>query len=697
MAERNELDSQNLVIRGLVVGTVLGLAEALAAQVHAQVAWETLAVGLGLWVVAGTLGGMAVQLVRSLGPLRFSGGGVLVGGALAVYGIVMLNHQVLRGVGVLDPSSILAAVGVLACAGLFVLCLDRRLAQADVTHFASYAFAILATLVGANFLRSVITPDPISLRGILLVAGAFILAPALAGLLTAGLRRLLRFGLPDGLATPLAAIAIAAIPFAAGVVLVRPAWIGIHAEPARALNRPARPNVLVVLLDTVRADRLSCYDPEARPTPILDALAQEGTRFPNMVSTSPWTLPAHASLFTSTYPSRHGAVHVDSDWQGRPLGRGLPTVAEILAGQGYETSAIVANRGFLDPFFGLDRGFGWYEVLHPKTDGLFWNPIAQRTPLSRYYRLNPNVLSPAVNEQALTWIDGRPEAQKPFFLFLNYMDAHGSPFLPDFGDQMGGLGLTPGDIADLSDVQSGHATLEDNQRWDLAAWYTKEVQFLDHQLGLLFDELKRREVWDDTLVIVLSDHGEMLGERGAVGHELYLQEEVLRVPLIVKYPKGMAAPDTSRWIQTVDIAPEILRVAVIPTPDTFQGILPGQRTDHPIAELYSNRTMRSISKARFGNDLTAVYSDTPPGWKYISGGAEEQLFDLENDPRQAKNAAKSHPKMTNLLRRRFARWLSSFERYRPAESAEPPVAAEAQRAQENVRRLGYAGGGSSKR
>ncbi|MEQ8766784.1 MAG: sulfatase-like hydrolase/transferase [Planctomycetota bacterium] len=692
MAERYQTGNQNLVIRGLIVGAVLGLSEAVAAKIHARVAWETLGVGLGLWVVAGGIGGLFVQLFRPLISERMSGSGVLLAGAIAIYGIVMLNHQVLRGVGMIDPASLLAAGGILACAGLFVLCLDRRLGQAGHAHFAAYALAILGTLIGGNFLRAAITPDPVSLEGIGMVAAAFVLAPAVAGLITAVLRRVLRFGLPDSIATGFAALVVAAIPFVAGVYFVRPSWIGIETTPRRALNRPAKPNVVLVVLDTVRADRLSCYNAEARPTPNLDKLAAQGVRFPHAISTSPWTLPAHASLFTSTYPSRHGAVHVDSDWEARPLGPQLPTLAETLTQYGYETSAIVANRGFLDPFYGLDRGFGWYEVLQPKSDGLFWNPIAQRTPLRRYYRLNTNVLAPEVNEQALAWIDRRSESQKPFFLFVNFMDAHGSPFLPDFSDQVGGLGLTPGDIENLGEIQGGAASLDENQRWDLATWYTKEVQYLDDQLGQLFEDLKQREIWDDSLVIVTSDHGELLGEHGGVGHELYLDEEVLRVPLIVKYPRGTNPADVDHWVQTVDIAPEILRVASIPAPETYQGILPGYRTDNPIAELFTNRTLRSINRNRFGQDRTAIYSPEPPGWKYISGTSEEQLFDLANDPQQAKNAAKSHPKMTNLLRRRFAKWLTSFEKFPIEPEPSPEVAAQGgEQARDAIRQMGYAG------
>ena len=116
MAERYQTGSQNLVIRGLIVGAVLGFAEAFAAKIHARVAWETLGVGLGLWVLAGGIGGLLVQVFRPALGERMSGSGVLIAGAIAVCGIVMLNHQVLRGVGALDPASLLAAVGILACA-----------------------------------------------------------------------------------------------------------------------------------------------------------------------------------------------------------------------------------------------------------------------------------------------------------------------------------------------------------------------------------------------------------------------------------------------------------------------------------------------------------------------------------------------------------------------------------------------------
>lgn len=281
----------------------------------------------------------------------------------------------------------------------------------------------------------------------------------------------------------------------------------------------ARPNVLLIVLDTVRADHLGCYG-GPRVTPTLDALAAAATRYERCTASSPWTVPSHASLFTGLDPHTHGAQSFEVDaFEGLDNVYALPedrvTLAELLRDEGYATGGVVANAAYLKPAFGLSQGFEDWSVSR--------------------------VRAPRLNREALAWIDARAPGE-PWFLFLNYMDAH----RPYNVEPIAGEDEIPQRESSviLLDELFEAVVVRGEEPGDLARrvreQYTRAVRNLDRALGELIAGLRERGLWEETILVVTSDHGEYFGEHGLVEHSKDVYEPALDVPLIVK-PAGVSS------------------------------------------------------------------------------------------------------------------------------------------------------------
>lgn len=334
------------------------------------------------------------------------------------------------------------------------------------------------------------------------------------------------------------------LPLAALVLLLALGMLGyqrLAERRALAGMPPARagaPNVLLIILDTVRAASLSLYGYDRETTPNLTQLAQRGVRFDQAISTAPWTLPSHASLVTGRWPHE-----LSADWIV-PLDGTYPTLAEYLANAGYATGGFVANVGYCSWEFGLNRGFARYRD-YPLT----WATIAGSTSIGRQLDRNMRIRNllkndqhlvrvnaASINREFLDWIDGRGD--RPFFAMLNYYDAHG-PYLPPapFDRRFSPTGRD----ANLSPL---HRYLARPRRTLLSAevvqreidQYDGAIAYLDEQLGRLFDELAARGVLENTIIVVTADHGEEFGEHGIYDHGNTLYRPAVHVPLLVVAP-----------------------------------------------------------------------------------------------------------------------------------------------------------------
>lgn len=311
------------------------------------------------------------------------------------------------------------------------------------------------------------------------------------------------------------------------------------------IQRPHRTtSVVLVVLDTVRADHLTPYGYAKETTPRLLQFAQEGLLFERARSAAPWTLPSHASIFTGKLPSQHGC-----DWEHRWLADGQETIAEVLSKAGFETFGVTTNVN-ASSIYNLHQGFGRFVEtwsLREKRRGLDDSAIA--------------------NQEIRAWFDSRRDPEKPFFLFVNYADAH-LPYTPPppldrmFGEPSARARALAarGDL--LHGVLSGEVKLAADDVAGLTALYDGELRKVDGLFGDLLDELERRGLRDDTLVIVVADHGELLGEEGLVDHQLRLREELLHVPLLIRWP---------RMVRPARIPEPVSLTAIKPWLDTIAG------------------------------------------------------------------------------------------------------------------------------
>lgn len=338
------------------------------------------------------------------------------------------------------------------------------------------------------------------------------------------------------------AVALAALAVNAGYALAE--WRLLRGAGGSVEDRP---NVLLLVLDTVRARSLSLYGYGRKTSPVLEELASEGVTFEHAFATSSWTLPSHASLFTGRYP-----FELSADWLTR-LDDRYPTLAEAFRGAGYRTGGFVANLMYAGRESGLARGFSHYEdwplspgrILEGSSLGFFIlnNPRVRRA--LGYADNWTRKSTRAVSRDLLRWLDRQPR-DRPFFAFLNLYEAH-EPYLPPppFDTAFGPL-PAPSARAIV------HARRADGQRRDkhrVSATegadeeraYDGAIASMDAEIGRLLDALEERALLRETIVIVTSDHGEHHGEHGLYLHGHSLYSEVLHVPLVVVYPGRVPA------------------------------------------------------------------------------------------------------------------------------------------------------------
>ena len=479
---------------------------------------------------------------------------------------------------------------------------------------------------------------------------------------------------------------IRSFPGLLGIVLVLAGLVfgGDRLKQGREAGRPGppagSPNVLVIVLDTVRADHLSLYGYRRPTTPALQGLAERGIRFEEARATAPWTLPSHASLFTGRWPHEL-AVKWLTPWPGN-----FPTLAEYLGSHGYATAGFVANTLYCSYDTGLGRGFTHYEdyVLEGLSPfrTVYLGDLAL-TALAHLVRnlgssLDPGpirawqesllrlVLTPdhltrdagSINRQFLDWFARRPQPGRPFFVFLNYFDTHAPYLLPPGASYR--FGLKPQSPADYQvlDQWPYLDKLELPPRYRTLAQdsYDNCLAHLDQRLGELLEELQRRGALDQTLVIVTADHGEGLGEHELFDHGESLYRPEIRVPLVMVLPQGRRrGVVVNDPVSLRDLPATIADLVGLGTGAPFPGrslarlgrdpsgssAAPGAG-DPVLSELADPNPIdpnRGRSPARRGPLISLAEGD----FVYIrhQGDGSEELFDERDDPRELINLARA--------------------------------------------------------
>lgn len=432
---------------------------------------------------------------------------------------------------------------------------------------------------------------------------------------------------------------------------------------------PGTPDIVLVSLDTTRADHLSVYGYARETSPQLARFAADALLFTQARTTAGWTLPGHASMLTGQYPSRHGA-RLAGGWlagqsiDGRrhvafPLASHHTTVTERLRDRGYATGAFVANFSYLYRDFGLAQGFQRYE----DAPGLLLRVTPNVVRFVQKFRpgfcLKPYRTARDINAAALAWLDRTPR-DRPAFLFLNYMEPH-QPWLAEAPHDRWLRALPDWKALAVRDLYTHEVKAFTPAELDfIVANYDGQIAAMDEAFGELLAGLAARGRYENALVIVTADHGELLGEHGQVGHMgRTLYEGLLHVPMIVKFP-GASPPRGRRDgpVQVLDVAPTILAAAGIPLPEDLQGqhLL---RVERPS---FAEEDINPFLVARYGatyDRAMRVLVDGP--WKLLTTSRGERLlFDLARDPGETTDLALQEPERVAHLAARLEEHLRTL-------------------------------------
>lgn len=403
------------------------------------------------------------------------------------------------------------------------------------------------------------------------------------------------------------------------------------------------PNVLLIVMDAVRAPNLSVYGYPRRTTPKLERFAERSVRFERAIVTAPWTLPSHASMFTGRFPHEMSA-----DWDV-PLDATDPTLAEVLRDRGYVTAGFVANHSYGHPEFGLSRGFLHYESRQFNfwaliaTTKLGRGVIAEFNRLTRSYHRPARMSAPEINRRLLRWLPSTES--RPFFVFVNYFDAH-APYVapPPFNRLFSGI------EPPTRRIREGHRKFTKAELRGLRDAYDQTISYLDSHLGVLLGELERRQLLSNTVVIVTSDHGEEFGEHGWATHGNGLYLPVLRVPLLMSFPgrvpagRIIAEPVTLR-----DLPETVLDLLGLSGQVDFPGHSLSPRWEAATDSLRVT-TSPVLSELSVPMNATPWYAVARGDMKSIivgkhhyirNGDGREELFDIIADPWEAIDLAGS--------------------------------------------------------
>jgi arylsulfatase A-like enzyme len=365
--------------------------------------------------------------------------------------------------------------------------------------------------------------------------------------------------------------------FGAVTLLVAGVAAGAQAYRSVAEHRAGRlvgqaatdaPNVLLLILDTVRAQSLSLYGYGRKTTPVLDSLSESAMVFDQAWAAAPWTAPSHASMFTGRYADELSIDFFSS------LDKRYPTIAEVMRDRGWETAAFVSNHYMASAASGLARGFVTYRDS-PVTLGRALQISNLTARLSRsgrvrrllgYYDALDRARAGELQGRFLQWLDTREDARHPFFAFLNYMDAH-EPYLPSapYSGQFGPDSLRKNWMIEHT-VRSPGARrnkeeMTEEERGAEQAAYESSIAELDAALGRLLGELRVRNLIDNTVIVVAADHGEQLGEHGEFDHGNTLYRQLLHVPLMLVVPGSRAHGRVSQPVSLRDLPATILDAA----------------------------------------------------------------------------------------------------------------------------------------
>jgi arylsulfatase A-like enzyme/Flp pilus assembly protein TadD len=382
----------------------------------------------------------------------------------------------------------------------------------------------------------------------------------------------------------------------------------------KEIPKPQAPSAAILIsIDTLRADYLKLYNPKGTSTPNLEQFAREGVTFREVSSQVPYTLPSHCTMLTGVYPTAHQVRDNVRD----VLPANIPTLAEDFKQNGYQTAGFVGSM-VLSEQTGLSRGFDSYDDFFSRGD-------VHAEDLGGIERRAEEVF-----QSFQYWMEHR-NSTSPFFAFLHFYDPH-SPYDPP------------------------HEYATSQKQEDL---YAGEIKYVDFVLGELFTFLKNKNVWNDAIVLITSDHGEMLNEHGEIGHGFFLYEPALKVPLLIRGPGLPNGKSIDELVQLADIAPTLLTLSGLKVPSTVQGeslkpVLDGgqKKNRAAFAESYFASLQFGVSPIKMIQDGNLKYIEAP----------HPELYDLSSDPGESRNLVSERKSETQKLKTQIAQFEKAYSR-----------------------------------
>jgi arylsulfatase A-like enzyme len=436
----------------------------------------------------------------------------------------------------------------------------------------------------------------------------------------------------------------ALVVLVAGSMMSWRAWREHRADRARTAATAGAPNVLLLVLDTVRSMDLSLYGYDRETTPRLTAWAARGVTFEQALAPAPWTLASHASMFTGRWPQEVSADYFV------PLDATYPVLAEVLAARGYRTGGFVGNSKYCGWETGLQRGFAHYEDYDISLGQVAWSTALGRL-LSRNRNLRHRIgttellgRKPAagINNSFLRWV-GRDQGS-PFFAFLNYFDAH-QPYLPPAPfDTLWGPVHSDGYPRRIVRPTADHPEWQEEDAVPARNDYDRAIAGLDHAIGALLAELERRGLLGNTLVVLVGDHGEEFAEHGVTEHGGSLYRPAVQVPLVVSWPGHVpAGARVTAPVTTRDLSATVMDLLGA-TDAPFPGRTLARWWQSPNAPA-TDTLYSELSYAPKNADWIPVSKGTMRsvvlnGYRYIRGGdGREELYDFAHDSWERRDLA----------------------------------------------------------
>ncbi|MEJ2008220.1 MAG: sulfatase-like hydrolase/transferase [Acidobacteriota bacterium] len=608
-AERGEIVSRFVALSALA-GLLLGIFEAALLR---------------------TTPGIMVLLVPDIGLVEWFLAPVLDMACFGLWGL-LLGWMAARRPGK-HRTALLVAADVAAVAAWVVLRLHWLHARAVMVKFA--------------FARDVLIPLALYAAGVAvsLLAVYLLWKPVsrLAGRLRFKLVRFLSYGL--GLA---GVVGICGI----GIFLVNP-FRGSAPSGTESSVRFGDPNIIFIVLDTVRADHLSSYGYSRPTTPNIDKLARRGVLFENAIAATSWTLASHASMFTGLLPHQHGA-----DW-AVPLLPGPRTLAEVLGSHGYETAGFVANLDYCQKGWGIGRGFGLYvddsDSFRHNLAGTLVGTALVQTLYQHFWRYDMFERQDAgeINDEVFRWL--RRRARRPFFLFINYFDAH-APYLtqPPYDHRFGRIPARQVHrLFDALETPDHPRGITPADRATLIDGYDNCLAYLDAQVGRLLHVLRKSPEGKNTIVIITSDHGEEFGEQGWYSHGYNLYREALHVPLIIAGPGIPKDVRIRHLVRTRDLFSTVLDLAGGGnTPFSRESLARFWNPDFT-PRPFDDFVVSELGPILHKGGKSDMISLTTPQWQYIrNSDGRQDLYHWTADPLDRTNLAESSGAQAALKRLR---------------------------------------------